>query len=93
MTERQIFSPSAPHHHGRQAELVQPLTGSTLRRVGPIPHLGSTVELDLVLRERVSWPEGMRVEGLAPLLVGCGTERASQGSGGELTLVVWVRKS
>jgi hypothetical protein len=49
--------------------------------------------MDLVVRARVSWLEDMGVEGLAPLLVGSGTGRASQGSGGELTLVVWGRKS
>ena len=49
-----------------------------LRRVGPVPHLGSTIELTLVVEAWESQPRSPTMEELALPLVCCA--------------VIWVRK-
>lgn len=55
----------------KQESYPCPSLASALRKVGPAPHLGNTVELVLVGGVLVSQPENLSVVELTPFLFGC----------------------
>lgn len=57
-----------------------PSLAAALRKVGPVPHLGSAIELVPLAWVRMSGPEGMSVGELALPLVSCSTELAELGA-------------
>lgn len=77
--------------------------GKASRKAGPkiylpaaalqISHLDSRVELTLVSWVLVSQPRGTKAGELALPLTGCSIGKASKGSAGVLSLLVWVLES
>ena len=50
--------PLVPHHLQDLGELALPPIGCSIQRAGPAPCLGNTVELALMLKARLSQPQG-----------------------------------
>jgi hypothetical protein len=79
-----------PRSWERQRAIPAPHWLQHLGKTDPAPHLGSTVELTLVMKALLNWPQHVRAGQLASPLACCGIGLTSLGSTRELTLVVWV---
>lgn len=64
-----------------------------LKTVGPVHHLGSILEMSLMVLAQMSSPKGIEVGELAVPLVGCGIGWTSRDRIGDLAPVMWVVKS